>query len=340
MHQHTPSQAPSGTSRKGSRRARPVAAAGLATALLAGTVVGVLAQSPATGARVTLTDDTDSLVSLPVAPERVVSLSPAITEIVFALGAGDRLVGGTDFDDFPAEAPALPDVATYQGVLMEQVVALEPDLVLASGAGLTPDADIARMRELGYPVVVTYSTSVDDVLTDIRLIGAALGDDASTTAEALAGAMDADLDRIAALAAATGTTPRAFYETGDQPELYGIAPGSFAADMVRRAGGEAITTGDPMVWAMPLERLVAADPEVILLGDAAYGVCPATVSARPGWADMTAVRRGAIVAVDDIVITRPGPRLAMGLASVARAIHPELADQLTELPASPDPCVP
>jgi len=98
----------------------------------------VLAQSPATGARVTLTDDTDSLVSLPVAPERLVSLSPAITEIVFALGAGDRLVGGTDFDDFPAEAPALPDVATYQGVLMEQVVALEPDLVLASGCRAHP----------------------------------------------------------------------------------------------------------------------------------------------------------------------------------------------------------
>jgi iron complex transport system substrate-binding protein len=300
----------------------------------------VVAQSAVPGPAVTLTDDTGTRVSVPVAPARVISLSPAITEIVFALGAGDRLVAGTDFDDFPAQAPALPDVATYQGVLMEQVVALEPDLVLASGSGLTPDADIARMRELGYPVVVTYSTSVEDVLTDIRLMGAALGGDASTTAESLTETMDADLDRIAAHAAATGTTPRAFYETGDQPELYGVAPGSFAADMVERAGGEAITTGDPMVWAMPLERLVAADPEVILLGDAAYGVCPATVSARPGWAGMTAVREGAIVAVDDVVVTRPGPRLAQGLASVARAIHPELADQLTDFPPSPDPCAP
>lgn len=340
MHQHTPSKAPSGTPRKGSRHARPAAAAGMATTLLLAAAIGVVAQSSAPGAGVTLTDDTGTPVSVPLAAQRIISLSPAITEIVFALGAGDRLVGGTDFDDFPAQAPALPDVATYQGVLMEQVVALEPDLVLASGAGLTPDADIARMRELGYPVVVTYSTSVDDVLTDIRLIGAALGEGGRTSAESLVGTMDADLDRIAALAAAAGTTPRTFYETGDQPELYGIAPGSFAADMVERGGGEAITTHDPMVWAMPLERLVAADPEVILLGDAAYGVCPATVSARPGWADMTAVREGAIVAVDDVVVTRPGPRLAQGLASVARAIHPQLADQLTDFPVSPDPCAP
>jgi len=255
---------------------------------------------------------------------------------VFALGAGDRLVGGTDFDDFPAEAPALPDVATYQGVLMEQLVAQDPDLVLASGMGLTPDADIARMRELGYPVVVTYSTSVDDVLADIRLIGHAIGED--DAAEALTARMAADLDRIAGLAAATDGDPRTFYETGDQPELYGVAPGSFPADMIERAGGEAITTGDPNVWSMPLERLVAADPEVILLGDAAYGVCPDVVAQRPGWGDIAAVRAGAIRPVHDIVVTRPGPRIAEGLASVARAIHPELADDLADLPPDPAMC--
>jgi iron complex transport system substrate-binding protein len=196
------------------------------------------------------------------------------------------------------------------------------------------------MRDLGYPVVVTYSTSVDDVLTDIRLIGTALGDEAATAAESLTTTMDADLDRIAELAAATGSTPRTFYETGDTPELFGVAPGSFAADMIVRAGGEAITTGDPKVWSMPLEQLIAADPEVILLGDAAYGVCPAVVEARPGWADMAAVRNDAIRPVDDLVVTRPGPRLALGLASVARGIHPDVADELTDFPAAPDPCAP
>lgn len=337
MHQHPAFQAPSGATGKGSRHAW-LLRAGLATAVVAATTAGVAAQSPASSGAVTLVDDTGVRVTVPAAPQRVISLSPAITEIAFALGAGDRLVGGTDFDDYPAQAPALPDVATYQGVLMEQVVALEPDLILASGNGLTPDADIAHMRELGYPVVVTYATSVDDVLTDISLIGDALGGSSTMAAEDLAASMAADLDHIAGLAASTGTRPRTFYETGDQPELYGIAPGSFAADMVQRAGGEAITTGDPAVWSMPLERLVAADPEVILLGDAGYGACPDVVAGRPGWADITAVRTGAIHPVDDLVVTRPGPRLAQGLASVARAIHPELADDLASFPADPPVC--
>ena len=105
----------------------------------------------------TVVDDEGTEVVIEALPERIISLSPANTEIVFALGAGDRLVGGTDFDDYPAEAAALPDVATFTGVVMEQVVGLEPDLVLAAGNALTPADDIARMRELGYPVVVVYA---------------------------------------------------------------------------------------------------------------------------------------------------------------------------------------
>jgi iron complex transport system substrate-binding protein len=334
MHQHTVFQAPSGTTRKGSRHARPVAVGLLALSLLG--TASVAAQSPAVSGQ-TLTDDTGTVVTLPASPERVISLSPAITETVFALGAGDRLVGGTDFDDYPAEAAALPDVSTFEGVLMEELVAQAPDLVLAS-VGIPPDADIARMRELGFPVVVVYSTSVADVLTDIKLVAQALGGDAPAAAGTLTAEMQADLDRIAGLAAATGSRPRTFYETGDVPELYGVAPGSFAADMIERASGEAITTGDPSDWVMPLESLVEADPEVILLGDAAYGVCPDIVAAREGWGGMTAVETGDIRAVNDIVVTRPGPRLAEGLASVARGIHPELAEQLADFPPEPSAC--
>lgn len=337
MHQHTVLQAPSGTSGEGSRHVH-ARALGLAGALALAVATGAAAQAPGSTDPRTLIDDTGTTVTIPALPERVISLSPAITEIVFALGAGGRLVAGTDFDDFPAEAPALPDVATFQGVLMEQLVALDPDLVLASGMGLTPDTDIARMRDLGYPVVSTYATSIDDVMTDITLIGEALGGEAPRAAGAVTSSMAADLERIEALAATTDTRPRTFYETGDQPELYGVAPGSFAADMIERAGGDPITTSDPNVWTMPLEQLVAADPEVILLGDAAYGVCPDIVAQRPGWGDISAVRDGAIRPVHDIVVTRPGPRIAQGLASVTRAIHPELVAALSDLPSDPVMC--
>lgn len=341
------SQAPPGASGTGLCHARLVVLAMAVAATVAGGGGGfATAQSPSVpgpasspGATTTLTDDTGTSVTIPAVPQRVISLSPANTETVFALGAGDRLVGGTDFDDYPAQAAALPDVASYTGVLMEQVVALDPDLVLAGGNGLTPDADIARMRELGYPVVVVYAETVDRVLADIRLIGDALGDGADVTAENLTDGMASSIARISAAAAATGRTPRTFYELGDDPELYGPAPDSFIADLVTLAGGDAITTSDPAVFSIPMEQLIVADPEVIVLGDAAYGVCPAVVAARPGWAGITAVVDGAIRPVDDSIITRPGPRLADGLASLTLAIHPELADELAGFPADPPMCV-
>ena len=127
-----------------------------------------------------------------------------------------------------------------------------------------------------------------------------------------------------------------FYELGAEPEIYAPAPDSFLADMIVRAGGEPITTADPALWSIPLEELVVADPEVIVLGDANYGTCPESVAARAGWDGMTAVVNGDVRPVDDVPITRPGPRLAQGLASLARAIHPEL--ELADFPADPPMC--
>ncbi len=285
-------------------------------------------------ALLTVTDDEGTAVTIEAHPERIISLSPAITEILYALGAGDRLVGGTDFDDYPARAVELPDVATYNGVITEQVVALEPDLVLAAGNFFTPPDDIAVLRELGYPVVVVYAPDVEAVMTDIELIGDSIGE--SEAAAAMTADLRTRLDEVTVVAAATGTTPRTFYELGAEPEIYAPAPDSFLADMIVRAGGDPVTTSDPAAWSIPLEELVVADPEVIVLGDAAYGTCPADVSGRAGWEGLTAVVEGDVRAVDDVPITRPGPRLAQGLASLARAIHPEL--ELADYPPDPPMC--
>ncbi len=270
---------------------------------------------------VTLVDDEGTSVAIKSEPLRIASLSPANTETVFALGGGDRLVGGSEYDDYPAEAAALPDVVTFNGVLMEQLVASDPDLVLAAGNGFNPPADIARIRELGIPVVVLYPEDVPGVLRDIELIGDAIGK--RTEAEAMTQAMQARIDVISEATAAV-EQPRTFYELGAEPEIYGPTDDSFFADMVTLAGGEPITSGSATVSSLSLERLVDADPEVIILGDANYGTTPEQVTARPGWDVMTAVKSGAIRPVDDIIVTRPGPRLADGLAALAHAIHPDL----------------
>jgi len=286
------------------------------------------------GYPLTVVDDEGSEVTIESPPQRIISLSPANTEIVYALGAGDRLVGGTDFDDYPPEAADLTDVATFTGVILEQVVELRPDLVLAAGNFFTPPDDIARMRQLGYPVLVVYAPDVPGVLADIELIGSAIG--AADEAAALTADMVRQLDEVSAAAEATGSRPRTFYQIGSEPEIYAPAPDSFVADMVTRAGGEAITTSDPVVFSIPLEELITADPEVIVVGDANYGVCPADVAARPGWGGMTAVANRDVRPVDDIPVTRPGPRLPRGLASLARAIHPDI--DLPEFPPDAPLC--
>jgi iron complex transport system substrate-binding protein len=161
---------------------------------------------------------------------------------------------------------------------------------------------------------------MDGVLADIRLIGQAVG--AASEAESIVADIQERIDEVDS-AVASLDRPRVFYEIGYEPEIYGPAPESFIADMVELAGGEPITTTDPAVFSISLERLATLDPEVIVLGDAAYGVCPTNVVIRPGWASITAVRDGNVRPVDDIIVTRPGPRIGEGLAALTLAIHPE-----------------
>lgn len=259
-------------------------------------------------------------VTLAAAPQKVISLTPATTELMFALGAGDRLVGRTDYDDYPPESSSVPAVATFQGVEMEKVVNIGPDLVLAGGNNFTSQADIDKMRQLGFPVLVLYAKDVAGVLADISSVGQAVGE--ADAASQIDTAIQARIDEVSSAVAAL-PKPRTFYEIGNDPELYGPAPDSFVADEVTLAGGNPITTTDPSVFSIPLERLVAQDPEVIVLGDAAYGVCPDQVASRAGWKQITAVKNGAIVPVDDTIVTRPGPRIGDGLAALALAIHPD-----------------
>lgn len=270
---------------------------------------------------VTLTDDEGTVVTLAAEPQQIVSLTPATTEILFALGAGPRVVATTDFDDFPPEAVALPDVASYTSVDVEKIVGLEADLVIAGGNFFNPPEAISRLRSLGVPVLVVYAPTLAGVLDDIELIGSAVG--LADVAREMTATMQAGFDDVAAATVAL-TRPRTFYELDATSAIYTAADGSFIEEMVELAGGEPITTGSTTDFAISIEKLIAADPELILLGDAAYGVTADQVASRPGWKVMTAVKAGAIRPVDDLIVTRPGPRLVQGLRELAVAIHPEL----------------
>ena len=275
---------------------------------------------------VTLTDDEGTAVDVAAEPEKIVSLTPATTEILFALGAGDRVVATDDGSDYPEEAVALPDVATFSSVDVEKVVALEPDLVLAGGLGFTPADAISRLRDLDVPVVVVYAPSVEGVLKDIELIGTATG--TTDTATTLTTQMRSDMDAISDAVATQSPKPRTFYDVGYDDTtgaIYAPAADSFLAEMVTMAGGDVITTGDPNTYELPLETLIEKDPQLIVLGtNPFYSPTPDAVAARRGWDALTAVRDDAIRPVRDIEITRPGPRLPIGLRTLAGAIWPDV----------------
>jgi iron complex transport system substrate-binding protein len=270
----------------------------------------------------TLTDDEGTVVRLAAKPQKIVSLTPAETEVLYAIGAGDRVVGKVeDVAKYPPAADHVPIVATFSGVDAEKIVSLGADLVIAGGNGGTPADAIAKLRSLKIPVLVVYAPDVETVDHDIELSGQAVGEPAR--ADALVATLKSQFQAVAD-ATASAAKPRVFYETGDQPSIYGIADASVYAQMIALAGGTPITTGSTTSWEMPTEKLVAANPDLIILGDAAYGVTPDAVAKRPGWAGLTAVKNQAIVGIDDIVVTRPGPRLGEGLQLLAAAIHPEL----------------
>ncbi|HSL97206.1 MAG TPA: helical backbone metal receptor [Candidatus Deferrimicrobiaceae bacterium] len=272
----------------------------------------------------TLVDDEGTDVTIAARPERIVSLTPATTEILFAIGAGPRVVAKVeDVADYPPEAAGLPVVATFAGVDVEAIVALEADLVVAGGSGLSQGPAVEQLRNAGIAVLVSYPITVDGALEGIRTIGLAAGE--AQAAQELARSMAFQIEAIRE-ATTNAERPRVFYEIDYGQAIFTPPADSIYGEMIRLAGGDPIS-GDPG-YAISIETLVAADPQVILLGDAAYGVTAEQVAARPGWADMTAVVEGRIHPVDDILITRPGPRLVQGLRELLRAIHPELLDGL------------
>jgi iron complex transport system substrate-binding protein len=274
----------------------------------------------------TLTDDAGRAVEIPAQTARIVSLAPSNTEIVCALHACDRVVGVTDFDDYPAEVADREKVVVGAQVDVEKVVAAHPDLILAAGNELTPTPVIEQLTRLGYPVLTLYPQSLDEVYGDIALVGHAI--DETDAATALVDQMRQRVDAVAR-AVAGAHRPRTFYEVSIfEGVIYTAGDGSFLASLIDLAGGEPVT-GEARSTSIGLEQLVSADPQLIILGDSSYDptITPASVADRPGWRELSAVREGHVVAYpDDLVTTRPGPRIVDGLEALARIVHPEAFD--------------
>ena len=270
----------------------------------------------------TLTDDEGTEVTIPAEPTKIASITNAATEMLFGLGAGDRVVGKVEeFNAYPAEVADVPDVAKFGSVDVEKIVAMGTDLVIAGGSNFNPPESIAKLRSLGVPVLVVFAPDVQTALDDMTLIGQAVGK--PDEAAAMTDSIQASFDQVKA--ATSGLAKRrVYYELDASNGYFGPAPDYFGTEMITTAGGEPLTSGTDGVYQIQEEQILAFDPEVILLGDAAYGVTPEQVAKRPGWDKLTAVKNGDVRPIDDVVVTRPGPRLGEGIEALAMAIHPDL----------------
>jgi cobalamin transport system substrate-binding protein len=285
--------------------------------------------APSVSYPLTLTDDAGRSVTLAAPPQQIVSLAPSNTEIVCTLGACGALTGVTDFDDYPASVKNVAHVVVQAKVDAEKVLAAKPDLVLAAGNGLTPEAAIKQLTDLGLQVITLYPKDLAGVYHDITLVGEALGvaDRAQSTVASLQRRVKGVTDVVSA-----APRPRTFYEVSVfEGTIYTAGKDSFLSSLISLAGGNPVV-GDAQSGAIQLENLIAADPELILLGDASYDLTLAThdkavaaVRARSGWGKISAVSAGKVISfTDDVVTTRPGPRIVDGLEALARAIHPDL----------------
>jgi iron complex transport system substrate-binding protein len=267
---------------------------------------------------VSITDDWGRTVALAAPARRIVSLSPASTEILFALGVGSRVVGRTRYCDWPPEARAVPDVGNGIGPNVEAVAARHPDLVVLY-ASAANRAALEGFAALHIPVTVLKLDAVGDVGRAAHRLGALTG--SADAADSLLTAFGASLKAVEAAAAARpGRRPRLYVDVWANPPMT-VGMGSYLSEVVQAAGA-VNSFGDLGASAAPvsLEAIAARDPDAVLVL-APDTMRPPDLASRPGWDAVRAVREARILVVDASLYGRPGPRMPLAAADLARRIE-------------------
>lgn len=273
----------------------------------------------------TFTDALGNSVTLKAAPQRIVSIAPSATEILFAVGAGGQVVGDTQFCNYPPEADKLPKIGGFSAetISIEKIVDLAPDLVIAGSASQRAVAEALAQAKI--PTLLLDPRTFEEVYANIAQVGAVSGHGAQATqvVEQMRQRVDAVKATIATVPA--DKRPTLFWEVYDEP-LMSAGPHTFIGQMIELAGAKSIfadaTEDYPQVSA---EVIVARNPQVILGPDAHGGKLTAEqLAARPGWAQIDAVQNKRVYVLDGDTTSRPGPRLVEALEDLARTLYPAL----------------
>lgn len=289
------------------------------TATVAATETTEAASTPAAteaAGPLEVTDSGGVTITLDAPASRIVSHSPAATEILFAIGAGAQVVAADEFSNYPAEADALPKV-TYSTPDPEQDLSFEPDLVIFAGR---QESSIEHFRELDLPVFFLREPSdLEGVFENIRTLGTLTGHEDG--AETVIADMEARLDAVARAIEDIDEGPLVFYELTE--DLYTVSSNSFIGDALAFVKARNVADGAEGDFPqLSSEAIVEANPDVILMADADF-VDPAGVPQRAGWSGITAVVEDRIHPVDGDIMSRPGPRIVEGIESLAALFYPD-----------------
>lgn len=272
----------------------------------------------------TITDDWGRQVHLDTAPTRIISHVPSITETIFALGVGDKLVADSDYCDYPEAAKTKPKIGGYFTPNIEEIVAMKPDLVLTDG--YVPEL-ITKLDSLGIPIAVINPKDINGVLKDIELLGNIT--DSQKKAAEITSDFEERMDTVTKKMAPLSYLPSVFYvfDATDTTKPWTAGPGSFVDSLINMAGGHNVAAGASDSWVQfNMEELVNANPDIILV-DSSHGtaaISPAQLEQLPGWKDLKAVKENHIYTIDGDLVNRSGPRLTEGLEEIAKILHPDL----------------
>jgi iron complex transport system substrate-binding protein len=273
---------------------------------------------------VTITDGSGEKVTIEKEPKKIVSVIPSNTEIAFALGLGDKIVGVSDYDTYPQETK---DIEKIGGLEMntEKIVSLKPDLVLAHSSN-DVEGGVKQLKEMGLTVlVVNDAQNFDQVYDSIEMIGKATGE--SENAAAVVADMQAKLKDVEEKAKAVTVDERkkAFIEVSPVPEIYTPGKNTFMDEMLQIIGADNVA-GDLEGWAkMDEESIVAANPDVIITTHGYRTKEPISeVLKRSGWENVTAIKNKQVYNINSDLVDHPGPRLVEGVEELGKAIYPDI----------------
>ena len=281
-----------------------------------------------------LVDDTGYTTSMEAFPNKIISLAPSTTEIVFAVGAGNKVVAVSNYCNYPYDFAAwisagnMTSIGDFTDPNMEVIASLNPDLILATGG--VQDPTVQTLRELGYKVLILDPTDINGVLRDIQLVGNATGK--GSEAAALINNINSRITAVMNKVANVESKPTVYYEVWYDPtSLWTAGSKAWQNELIEKAGGINIFDDQELDYFMSsAEALIERDPEVILLpqegmgfGEPFWGTLD-TVKARPGWNVISAVKNDRLYEVDSDTIARAGPRLADAIEDLAKLFHPEL----------------